>query len=152
MGMAASSVRSHKEVTQATLKHTPGPGHLEEAITGGPSMEAHTSLQWVQKVDGRRASKHRVFTYFCLQSLSFKGNKKEAVGARHRSEEGFVWPFQLERSGWNYRLLGKSHVTGERCKATRKGVQVAGQEEEHLLLRDQKERANWWVWMWNFFF
>ena len=43
-------------------------------------------------------------------------------------------------------------MTGERCKATRKGVQVAGQEEEHLLLRDQKERANWWVWMWNFFF
>ena len=30
-------------------------------------------------------------------------------------------------------------MTGERCKATRKGVQVAGQEEEHLLLRDQKE-------------
>ena len=43
-------------------------------------------------------------------------------------------------------------MTGERCKAIRKGVQVAGQEEEHLLFRDQKERVNWWVWMWNFFF
>ena len=95
--MAASSVRSHKEVTQATSKHTPGPGHLE-AITGGPGMEAHSSLQWVQKVDGGEQAS-TVFTYFCLQSLSFKGNKKEAVGARHRSEEGFVWPFQLERSG-----------------------------------------------------
>lgn len=40
-----------------------------------------------------------------------------------------------------HRLLGKSQVMGERCKAIRKGVQLAGQEEEHLLLRDQKERA-----------
>lgn len=76
-------------------------------------MEVH-SLQWVQKVDGRRASMHRVFTYFCLQRLSCEGNKKEAVGVRHCSEEGFVLPFQLGKVWMELQIVRKEPGDGRK--------------------------------------
>ena len=56
----------------------------------------------------------RVFTYFCLQRLSCEGNKKEAVGVRHRSEEGFVLPFQLGKVWMELQIVRKE--PGDRRK------------------------------------
>lgn len=71
----------------------------------GSGLKAPSRLQRVaSRGEGRRGSRHRVFTYFCLQSFCCEGNKKVVIREDTRVKKGLFCSFSWERPKCNYRL------------------------------------------------